>query len=73
VAREASGQLHLEWDARLHPYGNVIHQGERHTTLGLHLAGGSADLSLAGLPAGGWFLIHYSDGLNPVVRAMPRR
>jgi hypothetical protein len=73
VVREASGLLHLEWDARLHPYVNVIHQGARRTTLALHLAGGSADLSLAGLPAGGRFLIHYSDGLNPVVRTIPRR
>jgi hypothetical protein len=73
VVREASGLLHLEWDARLHPYVNVIHQGARRTTLGLHLAGGSADVSLAGLPAGGRFLIHYSDGLNPVARTTPRR
>jgi hypothetical protein len=72
VVREAAGSLHLEWDARLHPYVSVIHQGERRTTLGLHLTGGSADLSLAGLPEGGRFVIHYSDGLNPVVRVTAR-
>lgn len=72
VVREDAGSLHLEWDPAVHPYVNVIHEGVRRTTLGLHLTGGAADLALAGLPAGGRWVIQYSDGLNPVVRGLAR-
>jgi len=72
VAQEAGGVLHLEWDAAVHPYVNVLHEGAVRTTLALHLTGGSADLPVAGLPAGGRFVLHYSDGLNPVVRSLAR-
>jgi hypothetical protein len=71
VMQESGGSLHLEWDAQAHPFVNVLYEGANRTTLGLNLTGGSADLSLAGLPAGGQFVVHYSDGLNAVThRAM---
>jgi len=72
VVREAAGRLHLEWDASLHPWVNVLHEGAQRTTLALHLTGGTADLPLDGLPAGGSFVVHYSDGLNSVVRTTLR-
>jgi hypothetical protein len=72
VLRETAGTLHLEWDASLHPYVNVFHQGAARTTLALHLTGGSADLPVGELPAGGRFVVQYSDGLNPVVRSLDR-
>jgi hypothetical protein len=72
VVREAAGRLHLEWDASLHPWVNVLHEGTQRTTLALHLTGGEADLPLDGLPAGGTFVVHYSDGLNSVVRTTVR-
>jgi len=72
VAREQNGRLHLEWDAAAHPFVNVIHEGTSRTTLALHLTGGKADLPLDGLEAGGRFQIHYSDGLNAVVRVLER-
>jgi len=72
VVRETAGLLHLAWDAQAHPYVNVIHEGAARTTLALHLTGGSADLSLAGVPAGGRFVVHYSDGLNTVSRSVDR-
>jgi hypothetical protein len=72
AARESGGMLHLEWDPALHPYVNVMHEGAQRTTLALHLTGGRADLPVTGLPAGGRFVIHYSDGLNPVVRSLER-
>jgi hypothetical protein len=61
---ERNGVLHVEWDASLHTWVSVFHEGAARTTLALHLTGGSADLPLAGLPAGGRYAIHYSDGLN---------
>ena len=73
VTRESGGVLHLEWDAQTHPFVNVFHQGASRTTLALNLRGGSADLSLAGLPAGGQFVVHYSDGLNAVVHSALRQ
>ena len=72
VIRETAGLLHLQWDALAHPYVNVLHEGSTRTTLALHLKGGSADLSLAGLPAGGRFVVHYSDGLNTVAHTVNR-
>ena len=72
VIRETPGNLHLEWDAQAHPYVNVIHEGAVRTTLGLHLRGGSADLPLTDLAAGGHFSIHYSDGLNTVAHHVAR-
>ncbi len=72
VIRNEGEVLHLEWDSRLHPYVNVLHERTRRTTLALHLTGGSADVALDGLPAGGVFVIHFSDGLNPVVRIVSR-
>jgi len=72
VVREAGGVLHLEWDATAHPYVNVFQEGTGRTTLGLHLTGGRVDLPVGGLPAGGRFVIHYSDGLNAVVRGVDR-
>ena len=72
VIRETPGNLHLEWDAAAHPYVNVLHEGATRTTLALHLRGGSADLPLKGLPAGGHFSIHYSDGLNTVAHHAQR-
>ncbi|MDR3683271.1 MAG: M66 family metalloprotease [Geothrix sp.] len=73
VVQETGGLLHLEWDAQAHPYVNVFYEGSSRTTLALNLRGGSADLPLAGLPAGGQFVIHYSDGLNAVVHSAPRQ
>jgi hypothetical protein len=70
--RESGTTLHLEWDAQAHPYASVLHEGKIRMTLGLNLTGGSADLSLAGVPAGGQFVVHYSDGLNAVVSTIPR-
>jgi hypothetical protein len=72
VMTEAGGTLHLEWDAQAHPYVNVLHEGAVRTTLALNLTGGSADLPTAGLPAGGQFVVHYSNGLNAVVRTSSR-
>lgn len=68
-ARESAGVLHLEWDAGTHPFVHVLHEGAQRTTLALNLTGGSADLPLAGLPEGGRFVIHASDGLNTVAYA----
>ena len=72
VLRETPGNLHLAWDAQAHPYVNVLHEGATRTTLALHLQGGAADLSLAGLPPGGTFVVHYSDGLNTISRTHAR-
>ena len=72
VIRETPGSLHLAWDAQAHPYVNVLHEGAARTTLALHLQGGAADVPLAGLPAGGRFILHYSDGLNTVTRTVER-
>lgn len=72
VVQESAEVLHLEWDAQVHPYVTVLHEGSTRTVLGLHLTGGSVDVPLAGLPAGGQFVIHYSDGLNAVVRHADR-
>jgi hypothetical protein len=68
VVQESDGLLHLEWDAHAHPFVNVLYEGTRRTALGLNLTGGSVDLPLAGLPPGGQFVVHYSDGLNAVTR-----
>ena len=73
VVQETDGALHLAWDAAVHPYVNVLHEGAHTTTLALHLTGGAADLSLAGVPAGGRFTVQYSDGLNPVSRSLNRK
>ena len=70
--REAAGCLQLAWDPTIHPWVNVFHEGARRTTLALHLAGGSARVSLAGLPGGGRFAVQFSDGLNPVSRNFTR-
>jgi hypothetical protein len=72
VVQERGTVLHLEWDAGTHPCLHVMHEGAGRTTLALHLTGGRADLPLAGLPPGGTFVIHYSDGLNDLVRRFPR-
>ncbi|GLH72923.1 hypothetical protein GETHLI_14250 [Geothrix limicola] len=72
VVRESDGTLHLEWDALAHPFVSVLHEGTRRTTLGLNLSGGSADLPLDGVPSGGQFVIHFSDGLNAVIHNVPR-
>jgi hypothetical protein len=72
VVQESGETLHLEWDAQAHPFVNVFYEGAARTTLGLHLTGGSADLSLAGLPTGGQFVVHYSDGLNAVAHLTMR-
>ena len=73
VVQEAGGVLHLEWDAQTHPYVNVLYEGSSRTTLALSLTGGSADLPVAGLPAGGQFVVHYSDGLNAVTHSTLRQ
>ncbi len=73
VVQESGGVLHLEWDAQAHPFVNVLYEGASRMTLGLNLTGGSTDLSLAGLPAGGQFVVQYSDGLNAVVHSTPRQ
>ena len=73
VVRDSGSVLHLEWDARAHPFVNVLYEGSSRMTLGLNLTGGSADLSLTGLPTGGQFVVHYSDGLNAVVHSTPRQ
>jgi hypothetical protein len=73
VVQESGGVLHLEWDAQAHPYVNVFYEGSSRTTLALNLRGGSADLPLAELPAGGQFVVHYSDGLNAVAHHTPRQ
>ena len=70
--REEDGALLLTWDAVAHPYVNVFHEGTRRTTLALHLTGGSARVPLAGLPEAGRFSVHFSDGLNPVIRGFSR-
>ena len=72
MVQETGGTLHLRWDAQAHPYLDVIHEGSSRTTLALHLKGGSADLPVAALPAGGQFLLHFSDGLNTVVHVANR-
>ena len=72
VVQESGHVLHLEWDAQAHPYVNVLYEGSSRTTLALNLTGGSADLPLAGLPPGGQFVIHYSDGLNAAIHRTPR-
>ena len=72
VVQESDHVLHLEWDAQAHPYVNVLYEGSSRTTLALNLTGGSADLPLAGLPPGGQFVIHYSDGLNAAIHRTPR-
>ena len=65
--------LRLAWDASVHPYVDVVHEGEAGaTTLALHLTGGTAELPLAGLPPGGRFRVRYSDGLNAVTRDRAR-
>ncbi len=73
VVQESGEVLHLEWDAQAHPFVNVLYEGSNRMTLGLHLSGGSADLPVAGLPPGGRFVIHYSDGLNAVVHSTSRQ
>ena len=70
--REEAGVLHLQWDARVHPYAHVFHEGSVRTTLALHLSGGSADLPLDGLEPGGAFALHLTGGLEPQVIRVPR-
>jgi len=69
---EKAQTLHLRWDALEHPYVTVVHVGAKRTTLAMHLGGGSADLDLKGLPAGGHFMLHYSDGLNTLKQSLER-
>lgn len=72
AVQETPGWLHLAWDVQAHPYLNLFHEGAHRTTLGLHLAGGRADVPLDGLPAGGRFVLHFSDGLNAAVLSVTR-
>lgn len=69
VVREDAGRLHLSWNASVHPYVDVVHEGATgSTTLALHLTGGTADLPLEGLPPGGRIRVRYSDGLTAISR-----
>lgn len=53
--REAGGELRLSWNAAAYPRLSVTHVGSERTVLSLGLTGGSARISLAGLPEGGRF------------------
>ncbi len=68
----ANGQLNLTWDGARYPYLTVTHQGDRRMTLAQDLQGGTANVSAAGLPAGGSFEFSLSDGLNSVRLNQPR-
>ena len=61
---EQAGVLHVSWDATRFPFLAVTHLGAKRTALALDLQGGSADLPVGSLPAGGRFEFAFSDGLN---------
>lgn len=66
VASESGSRLKLKWDAAANPYATVLHVGDATTALAIRLTGGTASLSLAEVPSGGYFLVRLSDGLNPI-------
>jgi len=51
--REAGGELRLSWNAAAYPRLSVTHVGSTRTVLSQGLTGGSARISLAGVPEGG--------------------
>lgn len=63
---ESGGRVEVTWNARLFPWLTLAHvalSGQR-TVLALHATGGVLNLPLAGLPAGGQWELHQTDGLN---------
>lgn len=53
--REAGGTLRLGWNAAAYPRLTVVHVGAERRVLAVGLTGGSADVALDGVPAGGRF------------------
>lgn len=70
--------LQLAWDATRHPFASVTHVTdsesgeERRMVLVLDARGGRIALNGAGLPAGGYFEVSLSDGINTQLRLIPR-
>jgi hypothetical protein len=72
--RESAGQLAVSWDARVDAFATltwVSPTGQR-VTLAQDLRGGSAQVPVTELPAGGSFEVILSDGLNSTRRSLRR-
>jgi hypothetical protein len=63
---ESGGVLSLQWDAAAYPVLSVTHLGAEVRVLAVQLQGGSAQLDVSDLPAGGSYELSLSDGLNAV-------
>jgi hypothetical protein len=63
---ESGGVLSLQWDAAAYPVLSVTHLGAEVRVLAVQLHGGSAQLDVSDLPAGGSYELSLSDGLNAV-------
>lgn len=72
TAAETGGQLRLRWDPSTYPYLTVAHIGTQRTTLSFDMQGGSGNVAVAGLPAGGSFEFVLSDGMNSIRILQPR-
>jgi hypothetical protein len=72
--RESAGQLSVTWDARSHAFATITWVGAtgQRATLAQDLRGGSAQLSVVELPAGGSFEVILSDGLNSTRQSVRR-
>jgi hypothetical protein len=63
---ESGRLLGLQWDAAAYPVLSVTHLGAERRVLAVQLQGGSAQIDVADLPAGGHYEFSLSDGLNSV-------
>jgi hypothetical protein len=68
VRSGAAGQLHVNWNGAAYPHLTVTHvSGSARTVLALNPRGGTAQIDLSGVPAGGELEFSVSDGLNAQV------
>ncbi len=71
---EANGRLTVDWDARTEPFAAVTHVAPDGTRrmLGSDLSGGSAELDVSRLPAGGRFEFSLGSDQSARLREAPR-
>ena len=72
--KEAAGQLNVTWDVRTSPFVTVTWVGPtgQRMTLAQDLRGGTAQIAVGELPAGGSFEVIQSDGLNSTRQSLRR-
>lgn len=70
--REEGESLILSWNSAAYRYVSVAHLGPERTTLALWQEGGSARVSIRGLPGGGVFEVVLSDGINTLHQEIKR-